>query len=87
MIWCEVKGGSSSGRQLMNTIQPPWSLAENLGSVESLITHPASMTHADVPAEERERIGITDGLVRMSIGLENAEDLIIALGNALDAIE
>jgi cystathionine beta-lyase len=60
-----------------------WTLAENLGSVESLITHPVTMTHADVEEAERRRVGITDGLVRLSVGLEDADDLIDALRNAL----
>ena len=60
-----------------------WTLAENLGSVESLITHPVTMTHADVEEAERRRVGITDGLVRLSVGLEDADDLIEALRNAL----
>ena len=51
-------------------------LAEDLGSVKSLIEHPATMTHLSVPVEEREKIGITDSLVRISIGIENADDLI-----------
>ncbi|MEK6630486.1 MAG: PLP-dependent transferase, partial [Acidobacteriota bacterium] len=50
----------------------------------SLITHPASMTHADVPAEQRARAGITDGLVRLSVGLENPEDVIADLAQALE---
>ena len=57
-----------------------WTLAENLGSVESLITHPATMTHAGISPEERERLGILDGLVRASVGLEDPEDLIEDLG-------
>ena len=60
-----------------------WRLAENLGSVESLITHPVTMTHADVEEAERKRVGITDGLVRLSVGMEDAEDLIGALDEAL----
>jgi len=82
MIWFEVKGGLKAGKQLMDTIEL-WSLAENLGSLESLITHPVTMTHADVEPEERKRVGITDGLVRLSVGLEDAEDLIAALDKAL----
>ncbi len=58
-------------------------LAESLGGVESLISHPASMTHASVPAEERARLGITDGLVRISVGLEDVEDIIADLDAAL----
>jgi cystathionine beta-lyase/cystathionine gamma-synthase len=60
-----------------------WTLAENLGAVESLITHPTTMTHADMGAEERARIGISDGLVRLSVGLEDAADLIEDLDQAL----
>ena len=63
-----------------------WTLAENLGSVESLITHPVTMTHADVEPEERARVGIIDGLVRASVGLEDTEDLIQALADALEAV-
>jgi cystathionine beta-lyase/cystathionine gamma-synthase len=62
------------------------SLAENLGSVETLITHPVTMTHADVDAAERARVGITDGLVRLSVGLEDVEDLIDDLRQALDRV-
>ena len=74
MIWFEVKGGVESGKKLMNTLEL-WSLAENLGSVESLVTHSVTMTHADMDPAERQRVGITDGLVRLSVGLENVEDL------------
>jgi cystathionine beta-lyase/cystathionine gamma-synthase len=58
-------------------------LAESLGGVESLIDHPASMTHASIPASEREKIGLTDGLLRLSVGIENAEDLLADLEQAL----
>ena len=60
-------------------------LAESLGGVESIITHPASMTHAAVPPEERKRIGVTDGMVRISVGLEDADDIIRDLDAALHA--
>ncbi|MEZ6196209.1 MAG: PLP-dependent aspartate aminotransferase family protein [Planctomycetota bacterium] len=60
-------------------------LAENLGSVESLATHPATMTHADVPPEERAALGLGDGLVRLSVGLEDAHDLVADLVSALTA--
>lgn len=82
MIWFEVKGGTSAGKKLMNSLEL-WSLAENLGSVESLVTHPVTMTHADVDVAERKRVGITDGLVRLSVGLEAAEDLIADLEQGL----
>jgi len=58
------------------------SLGESLGGVETLISHPATMTHASVPAVERTRLGITDGLVRISVGIEDVEDLIADLENA-----
>jgi cystathionine beta-lyase len=61
-------------------------LAESLGGVESLIDHPASMTHASIPAVEREKIGLTDGLLRLSVGIENAEDLLEDLTQALDKL-
>ena len=60
-----------------------FSLAESLGGVESLISHPASMTHASVPKEERERLGITDGLLRISTGIEDADDLVEDLRRAI----
>ena len=85
MLWFEVKGGVASGKKLMDTLKL-WSLAENLGSVESLVTHSVTMTHADMPREERMAAGITDGLVRLSAGLESADDLIIDLKQALDAL-
>jgi cystathionine beta-lyase/cystathionine gamma-synthase len=82
MLWFEVRGGVAAGKALMDRVEL-WTLAENLGSVESLITHPVTMTHADVEEAERRRVGITDGLVRLSVGLEDAEDLIGALDKAL----
>ena len=86
MLAFELKGGAEAGIQLMNTVRLCL-LAENLGAVETLITHPVSMTHADVPVEIRERAGITDGLVRLSVGLENPADIIADLDAALAAIE
>ena len=82
MLWFEVKGGLAAGKTLMDNVEI-WTLAENLGSVESLITHPVTMTHADVEEAERQRVGIIDGLVRLSVGLEDTEDLINALEQAL----
>ena len=61
-----------------------FALAESLGGVESLIGHPASMTHASIPKEEREKTGVVDSLIRLSIGIEDAEDLIADLNKALD---
>jgi methionine-gamma-lyase len=85
MLWCEVHGGIEAGKKLMDSLEL-WSLAENLGAVESLVTHPASMTHADIEESERRRVGITDGLVRLSAGLEDIEDLIEDLQQGLDRI-
>lgn len=62
------------------------SLAESLGGVESLISHPETMTHASVPAEDRKRLGITPGLVRISVGIEDLEDIISDLENAFDGV-
>ncbi|MCH8944499.1 MAG: PLP-dependent transferase [Proteobacteria bacterium] len=85
MFWFEVKGGLAAGKKLMDNIDV-FSLAENLGSLESLITHPVTMTHADVEEAERKRVGIIDGLVRVSVGLEDVEDLIDALDKALEQV-
>lgn len=85
MLWFEVVGGAKAGKQLMDSVRL-CTLAENLGSVETLITHPVTMTHAVMDPAERERVGITDGLVRLSVGLEDAEDLIADLRQALDAL-
>jgi cystathionine beta-lyase/cystathionine gamma-synthase len=85
MLAFELEGGAQAGIQLMNTVRLCL-LAENLGAVETLITHPVSMTHSDVPIEIRERTGISDGLVRLSVGLENSADIIADLDAALAAI-
>jgi len=82
MLWFEVKGGVEAGKKLMDTLEL-WSLAENLGSAESLVTHSVTMTHADMDPAERQKVGITDGLVRLSVGLEHPEDLIADLDQAL----
>jgi cystathionine gamma-lyase len=86
MLWFEVKGGSESGRVLMNSVQRPWSLCENLGAIESICTCPSVMTHANMLPEDRLKVGITDGLVRISCGLEDPDDLIDALKQSLDAL-
>jgi len=87
MLWFEVKGGSEAGRKLMNSIHRPWSLCENLGSVESICTCPSVMTHANMLQEDRLKVGITDGLVRLSCGIEEADDLIFSLKQSLDALQ
>lgn len=73
----------AANRFLSNT--KLFTLAESLGGVESLIGHPASMTHASIPKEEREKTGVVDSLIRVSVGVEDAEDLINDLKNALNA--
>jgi len=83
MIAFELTGGVEAGRQLMNTVKL-CGLAESLGSVETMITHPATMTHAEVPAEDRRKRGLGDGLVRLSVGIEDVEDIIQDLEQGLD---
>ncbi len=78
-------GSIENARTVLNSVRL-CSLAESLGGVETLISHPASMTHASVPPEERQRLGITDGLVRISVGIEDVEDLIADLDQALAGI-
>jgi cystathionine beta-lyase/cystathionine gamma-synthase len=80
----EVEGGVEAGIRVMNAVRL-CSLAENLGAAETLVTHPASMTHTAVPLEQRLATGITDGLIRVSVGLENPDDLIADLRRALEA--
>ena len=75
-------GSLEAARRLLNNVKL-CSLAESLGGVETLISHPAVMTHASVPPDVRQRIGITDGLVRLSVGIEDAEDLLADLDQAL----
>ena len=82
MISMELKGGIPAGISLMNSVKL-CSLAESLGAVETMITHPATMTHADVPKEERLDRGLTDGLVRLSVGIEDKQDIINDLEQAL----
>ena len=83
LIAFEVKGGVEAGVQLMNSVRL-CALAENLGAAETIITHPVSMTHGAVPPAQRAAAGITDGLVRLSVGLENPDDIIADLEQALD---
>ncbi len=85
MISFIVKGGLEAGRKLMNSVKLA-TLAVSLGGIETLIQHPASMTHSSVPKEEREKAGISDGLVRISVGCEDVDDLIEDLENALSEI-
>lgn len=86
MISFELKGGIQAGITLMNSVKL-CTLAVSLGDCETLIQHPASMTHSPYTKEEREAAGITDGMVRLSVGLENADDIIADLEQALDKIK
>jgi cystathionine beta-lyase/cystathionine gamma-synthase len=78
-------GSLDAARRVLDSVRL-FSLAESLGGVESLISHPATMTHASVPADTRHALGITDGLVRISAGLEDLDDLKADLTQALEAV-
>jgi cystathionine beta-lyase/cystathionine gamma-synthase len=78
-------GSYARARRLLGRVRL-CALAESLGGVETLISHPASMTHASVPKTERETIGVTDGLVRISVGIEDVEDLRADLERGLRAV-
>merc|ERR1712196_155909 len=84
MLWFDVEGGADAGRKLMNITTRPWSLCENLGATESIITACAVMTHANMLKEDRLKVGIVDGFIRVSCGIEGKEDLIKSLSIALD---
>ena len=85
MISFELNGGIETGIKLMNNVRL-CSLAESLGATETMITHPTSMTHSDIPRDVRLKIGITDSLVRLSVGLEHVNDIIDDLKQALNKI-
>lgn len=85
MVSCVVRGGAENARTVLNNTKL-FALAESLGGVESLIGHPATMTHASIPKEIREERGITDGFIRLSVGIEDVDDLIADLDNALAKI-
>jgi len=78
----EIEGGVEAGRSFMNQLRL-CRLVEHIGSVETLVTHPATMTHADVPRDQRESVGLTDGLVRLSVGLEDPREIIDDLDQAI----
>ena len=79
----EVKGGIEVGRAFLNKLKM-CSLSANLGDTRTITTHPASTTHSKLSSEERAEVGISDGLVRVSVGLENVEDIIADLKQALE---
>ena len=83
MISFELKDGSDSEVKRVVSSTHLFSLAESLGGVESLINHPATMTHASIPREERIKNGLSDGLIRLSVGIEDADDLIADLEKAI----
>jgi len=83
MISFELKDNSDAETRRVLSSTKLFSLAESLGGVESLINHPASMTHASIPREERIKNGLSDALIRLSVGIEDADDLIEDLQNAI----
>ncbi len=85
MIAFEVNGGLIAGKRILDNVKI-CSLAVSLGDCETLIQHPASMTHSTYTKKEREKAGITDGLIRLSVGLENADDIIADLENTLSLV-
>jgi methionine-gamma-lyase len=85
MIAFDIRGGEEEAFRFMNELKL-FKLAVSLGSTESLVQHPATMTHAGIPAEERAEMGITEKMVRLSIGLEDADDLIRDIEQALDKV-
>lgn len=85
MMTFEIEGGLPAARTFLKTTKI-FACAESLGGVESLIEHPAIMTHASVPPENRAKLGISDGLIRLSVGIEDSQDLVDDLRQAFDAV-
>ncbi|MDF1654036.1 MAG: PLP-dependent aspartate aminotransferase family protein [Coxiellaceae bacterium] len=83
MVSCDLDMDEAGAKRMLERCKI-FALAESLGGVESLIEHPAIMTHASVPKENRELLGITDGFIRLSVGIENVDDLIADLKQAID---
>jgi cystathionine beta-lyase/cystathionine gamma-synthase len=81
MITAIMKGGLDAARRFLERVEV-FTLAESLGGVESLIEHPAIMTHASIPPDARKAIGLEDGLVRFSVGIEHVDDLIADIERA-----
>lgn len=86
MAMFDVVGGDTAAVKLMDSIQRPWTLCENLGATESIITACAVMTHANMLREDRLKVGITDGFIRISVGIEDPDDLIRSLDMALNQL-
>jgi cystathionine gamma-lyase (EC 4.4.1.1) len=83
IVTMELHGGAARAMRFLSSTRL-FTLAESLGGVESLMCHPATMTHASIPPEERARIGITDALIRLSVGVEDADDLLEDLAQAIE---
>ena len=83
MVVFYIKGGIKAAKKFSELVKV-FTLAESLGGVESLCGHPASMTHASIPKEEREKSGLSDSLIRLSVGIEDADDLIQDLRQAIN---
>src|SRR5262249_42852264 len=81
MMTFVIRGGLPAARGFLKAVKV-FACAESLGGVESLIEHPAIMTHASIPRETRERLGISDGLIRLSVGIEDVQDLVDDLTQA-----
>ncbi len=86
MVTFFIKGGIDASRKFLESVQV-FALAESLGGVESLVDHPAIMTHASVPADQRASLGIDDSLIRLSVGVEDIEDLLQDLKQAFDKVQ
>ncbi len=86
MITFFIKGGLDASRKFLESVKV-FALAESLGGVESLVEHPAIMTHASVPLEQRKKIGIDDSLIRLSVGIEDIDDLLADLKQAFDQVK
>jgi len=85
MMGVYIKGDLEDSKQFLEKVKL-FALAESLGGVESLIEHPAIMTHASVPVAERTKLGIADNFIRLSVGVEDVKDLILDLSEALQSI-
>jgi cystathionine gamma-synthase len=85
MVSLELEGGEVAVPAFLNGLRC-FTLAESLGGVESLVAHPASMTHASMTPEQRAAAGITEGLLRLSVGIESSEDLLRDLSEALERV-
>ena len=85
LVGMDVKGGTQAGKKIAESLKMFYHVA-HIGDVRSMVIHPASTTHSQIPSEDRAKAGITDGYVRLCIGIENADDIIADLSQALDQI-